>query len=413
MRTSQTHLPSLLSGILFSLSGLFLFGIGLFPGVTALLSLFTGKSIEVQQTIIFIAFGFEAALLFAAAFFSFQKTLQKPSADQETIVSVTRWQIVILVLIAGASILIGNQVSGIGTVNWLVLPILTLPAVVLPLVVILMLGTQQLPLGTRWQSWSVLGLGMTLTPFVLLILEAVVAIILFFVIIAYVATQPELVFELRGLSRQIMILGPDSEAAFDLLAPLLTRPGVILTALTYMAILVPAIEELFKPLGVWLLAGRLDSTAQGFTLGALSGAGYALIETIGVSTQAGEWASLLFSRIGTGLLHITTSAMMGAAIVLAWRERHYMRLIGTYFLAFLLHGLWNMFAILFTFSSLAELLGQPGRLSTIQPTLIVIMSLLAVGLFAILLVSNRKMRRMVSLPFIEESTPANTVDQSP
>src|SRR6185436_18726994 len=126
---------------------------------------------------------------------------------------------------------------------------------------------------------------------------------------------------LQALSQKIMLLGPQSEAARDLLSPFLTRPGVISVALVYIAILVPALEEIFKPLGVWLLAGKLDSAAQGFTLGALSGAGYALIETIGVTGQQGDWASLLFTRIGTGLLHITTSALMGAAIVLAWRER--------------------------------------------------------------------------------------------
>jgi RsiW-degrading membrane proteinase PrsW (M82 family) len=145
------------------------------------------------------------------------------------------------------------------------------------------------------------------------------------------------------------------------------------------------------------LAGKLKSPAQGFTLGALSGAGYALIETIGVSSQTVEWASLLFSRIGTGLLHITTSALMGAAIVLAWRERRYLRLIGTYFLALTLHGLWNTFAILFSFSSLAELLGQSGRLITLQPVMITGMSILAIGLVTILLLSNRKMRNTAQL----------------
>jgi hypothetical protein len=279
--------------------------------------------------------------------------------------------------------------------------------------VILALGSWRLPLGTRWQSWSVLGLGMTLAPFLLLILETLVAIILFVGIAAFIVAQPELIFELQALSRQIMILGPESEEALDLLAPLLTKPGVIVTALIYIAVLVPAIEELLKPLGVWLLAGRLDSAAQGFTLGALSGAGYGLVETIGVSGQGVEWASLLFSRIGTGLLHITTSALMGAAIVIAWRERHYLRLIGTYFLAVLLHGLWNMLATLFTFSTLAELIDQPGRLSTLQPLLITVMSLLAVILFAILLLFNRRMRKTVPTLPSESTLPADPLNQIP
>lgn len=395
MKPSQTHLPSLLGSVLFFLSALLLSGIGLLMGFTALFSFFTGEGIKVEQTIIFITLGFEGIVLFIAAFFAFQKTLQKPSADQEISFSFSRWQILIFVITALAAILIGYQISGDKAIDWFFLPILTLPAIVLPLLAILTLGVQKLPFGTRWQSWNVLGLGMTLVPFVLFILEVVILIMVFVIVIAYIIAQPELAFELQTLSQQIMLLGPQSEAARDLLSPFLTRPGVIIIALLFIAILVPALEEIFKPLGVWLLAGKLESPAQGFTLGALSGAGYALIETIGVSSQTVEWASLLFSRIGTGLLHITTSALMGAAIVLAWRERRYLRLIGTYVLALTLHGLWNTFAMLFTFSSLAELLGQSGRLIALQPIMITGMSILAIGLFAILVLSNRKMRNTV------------------
>ena len=254
---------------------------------------------------------------------------------------------------------------------------------------------------------------MTLAPLLLLILEILIAVVLFFGGVAYVVAQPELIFELQALSQQIMILGPESQEALDLLAPLLTRPGVMVVALIYIAVLVPAIEELLKPLGVWLLAGRLDSAAQGFTLGALSGAAYGLIETIGVSGQAGDWATLLFTRIGTGLLHITTSALMGAAILTAWRERRYLYLVGTYFLAVLLHGLWNTCATLFSFSTLAELSNQPGRLSTIQPVIVTVMSLLAVILFVTLVFSNRRMQKAVQPSVAESPVSTRPIDPIP
>jgi RsiW-degrading membrane proteinase PrsW (M82 family) len=182
-------------------------------------------------------------------------------------------------------------------------------------------------------------------------------------------------------------------------------------ALIYIAVLVPAIEEIFKPIGVWLFAGKLEP-AQGLTLGALSGAGYALIETIGVTSQTSEWASLLFSRIGTGLLHITTSALMGGAIVLAWRERRYLRLLGSYFLAVLLHGLWNSLAIIFTFSTLAELFEQPGSLGTIQLAMIIAMAILSVVLFMILLISNHGMRKTVTSPSTEPTLPGDNIEIS-
>jgi PrsW family intramembrane metalloprotease len=381
-------------------------------GFSALLSLARGKGVELQSTILFVAFGFEAILLVLAAFFSFQKTLEKPAADRETSFTLSPWQMILIVIAASLSILLGSWVDGIKTINWLVLPILTIPAIVLPLGVLFALGTRNLPLTTRWQAWSVLGLGMTLIPFLLLILEIAIAILLFFGVIVYIIGQPELAYRLQGISQQILVLGPQSEAARDLLAPLLTKPGVIITALLYTALFVPAVEELFKPLGVWLLARKLDSPAQGFALGALSGASYALIETIGVSGQGGEWATLLFTRIGTGLLHITTSALMGAAIVFALRERRYLRLLGTYLLAITLHGFWNTSAMLYTFSTLAKTLGQTDRLSTIQPITIIALSLLAVGLFAILLSSNHQMKKTIPPPLIEPVIPSSDTNES-
>ena len=282
----------------------------------------------------------------------------------------------------------------------------------LPLVVLLALGTKKLPFGTRWQTWDILGLAMTLSPLILFTLEILVAIVILAIVVAYVMTQPELASRLQALSRQIMALGPNSKATFDLLSPFLTQPGVIVISLIYIAVLVPAIEELFKPLGVWLFAGKLQSQAQGFALGALSGASYALIETIGVSGQATDWASVLLSRVGTGLLHITTSALMGAAIVLAWRERRYARLIATYFLAILLHGLWNATATLFTFSSLAEQLNRGGFLSTLQPALAIMMVILAIGLFMILVLVNRKMQKTIPPPPAQTIPPNENADAS-
>lgn len=395
MKTAANHIPSLLSALLFILGGLLLLGSAFVMGMTALVALVTEGNVRPEQPIFLIAFGFEATLLFGAAFFALQKYLRKPAADREVSLSLPAWQIFLLFVIATLLLLIGYLIADIRIIDWLFLPLLTIPAIVLPLVGLLALAAGRLRLGPRWQTWTILGLAMTLGPLLLLALEILLAIFLFAGAVAYIMTQPELVAELQALSEQIMILGPqsDPEEAIELLSPLLTRPAVMGTALLYIAILVPAVEEIFKPIGVWLFAGRIDSRAQGFALGALSGAGYALIETIGVSgQQTAEWASLLSSRIGTGLLHITTSALVGAAIVLAWRERRYIRLIGTYLLAVFLHGLWNALATLFTFSTLAEFLDEPGTLAEWQSPVILAMSILAVVLFVILLASNRTLR---------------------
>jgi hypothetical protein len=392
MKTSSTHLPSLLGGILFALSGLFLLGTGALAGLTSLLNLLQGEAIQAPGMILLAMLSFEALLLFGAAFFMFQKQAQNPLADQASSLSLPSWYWIVAVLTAGAALLLGHLVAENASVNWLILPVLTLPAIVLPLGLALVFAVQTLPLGARWETWAVLGLSMTLVPLLLVGLEVFAAIVLLIMSIAYVVSQPELAAELEGLAEYLQIIGPDPEAALEVLAPILVQPGVVVIVMLYMAVFVPAVEEIFKPLGVWLFAGKLNSIAQGFALGALSGAGYALIETVGASAQTTEWAALLLGRIGTALLHITTSALMGAAIVSAWRERRFLRLLGIYVLATLLHGLWNALAVLFSFSTLAELGELPGRLGTAQPVAIAGMSLLALGFLSILVVMNRRLR---------------------
>lgn len=67
-------------------------------------------------------------------------------------------------------------------------------------------------------------------------------------------------------------------------------------------------------------------------------------------------------------------------------------------------------AVLFSFSTLAETLEQAGRLSTIQPAVIVAMSLLASGLFTILVLSNRKRRETLAPPPIPMVVPNESTD---
>ena len=379
-------------------------------GVTALASMLTGESVQANQTIFFLAFGFEGIILLIAAFVSFQKFLNKPEVEQKFRFSISKTQIALCVIITGITIIIGRQISGIESINWILLPLLTLPAVALPIWLLLGLSARELPFGSRWQTWNVLGLGMTLGPLILITLEAAVLIIGFIGVVLYIFTQPELSLEIEKLANEIVLLGPNSEKAIDLVAPYLTRPSAIFSALLYFALIIPAIEEIFKPIGVWLFAGKLESRAQGFALGALSGAGFALAETFGVSGQTSEWAILLLTRIGTGILHITTSAVMGAAIVLAWRERRYLQLIGSYMFVVALHGLWNALAITFTFSALMELLQQQGPLRALQIPISIGMGILAVALFTILIAYSRKLRTSILPVATDEpiSVEANT-----
>ena len=402
MKPSPNHLPSLLSSMLFILAAVIFLGVALIIGVSAFLPLFTGENVQAQQTIILAVSVFEALILLLAAFISMQRYHQQPFAEREASFSITAWQLAVSLLVAAIVIFIGYEIGKNNSLNWFLLPALTLPAVALPIFIVLGLGIRGIPLGARWQSWSIFGVAMTLAPFLLTVLEGIALVVVVIFVAAFLASQPNFLPEMEQLSRQITLMGPDPEALRNLLLPYITKPAVLTVALFYFSFLIPLMEELLKPLGVWLYARNLASPAQGFALGALSGSAYALIETLGVSAQSEEWASLLLSRIGTGILHITTTAIMGAAIFYAIHERRYLRLLGMYLLSVSLHGLWNALAILYSFSTITETRGAQTPFSTFRIPLITSMTILA-GIFLIILIlSNRRMRASLPRPILEE-----------
>lgn len=396
MNSSKSHIPSLLSALLFILGALTFFSVALFVGVTSLGMVLAGEDLGAQQTIIMTVSAFQALILTGAAFVSIQRFRQHSFAEQDSSFSVTAWQIVLSLIVTSGALIAGYWIVQSEIANWLFLPILTLPAVVLPLFILLGLGIRGIPLGTRWQSWNTFGLAMTLVPFILVFLELFALLIILVIVMVVLLSQPGFETTILQLSVQLETLDPQSKAAQDMIAPYLMEPGVIVVSLLYFAMIVPVLEELLKPLGVWFFARKLTSPAQGFALGALSGAAYGLIETLGVSAQTADWSTLLLSRIGTGALHITTSALMGEAIVYAVRERRYLRLLGTYALSVSLHGLWNTLAILFAFATISEYFELEHPLRELQIPLNIGMAILTVILLLILVSTNQRMKSRFS-----------------
>jgi len=410
MKTSRTQYASLFGFLAFAIVALLLFAVGLILGLSALFVYVTGSSVDAQATTYSVTIFFLGTLIGIVAVISILRFLNKPFADKPVSTAFGGWKIATGLIGAGLALLIGSLVQGNSSINWLVLPLLTIPAVLFPIWTLAGLGARDLVFGSRWRTWSVLGISLTVTPFILFMLETFVVIVIFVIVVIYAVSNPDVAAEFEKLSSQFLFMNLESEAgieqALQLMAPYLMKPGVIMTGVFFFSILVPLMEELIKPLAVWLLAGRLDSAAQGFSLGALCGAGFAIWETFNVSGQTSEWSSLLFTRIGTGLLHITTSALMGGAIYMAIRKRRYLRLLGTYLLAVLLHGLWNASAVAMSFSALLVAYNQ---LEQYQPFLWVSLAgliSLAGVMLALLISSNRKFQKMLPVePSREASIP--------
>jgi len=240
---------------------------------------------------------------------------------------------------------------------------------------------------------------LTVGPLVMIVIELVV---LFTIIISgaiYVATtQPALMSELEMLTN-MMTQGASEEALLAMLTPYLTNTTLIAIGISYIALLVPLIEELLKPLAVWLFARQIESPAQGFALGVLSGAAFALVESLNAGADGStSWAIVVSVRTGTSVLHMMTSGLVGWGIASAFKEKRVGRLIAAYISAVLIHGIWNAAAAGTGLTALGESLGKPEWLFNFAPALVCGLLVLGIGVTAMLVASNRKLRKQLEMP---------------
>jgi len=385
---------SVLVVLILSAASLLLAALGV--GVNSLIVLFTEEGDAAAQMVTAFSFGFEGAALLLAAWFVLQKSLGREQADALIRFPFAGWQVAAVIALALASIGIGAAVAltEVTWLAWLILPVLTLIVIVPPIWILFGIGAREIELGSRWRVFGIFGLSMTLAPLVMIMLEAVllaVGIILGAVFV--VVTQPELMQELMRLVALLKV-ETDEDAILELIAPYLSNPLLIVAAVGYVAVLVPLVEELFKPLAVWLFAWKLESPAQGLALGMLSGAAFALVESLNAGgAETASWAVIVSVRAGTSLLHIAASGLVGWGIASAFRERRILRLVAAYSSAVLIHGIWNACAVGVGLSALGEFIGKPEWLSTVMPAMVGGMFTLAVGMFFALMKFNQKVRK--------------------
>ncbi len=281
-------------------------------------------------------------------------------------------------------------------IAWLVIPFLHVLAVVLPVLFLINIILRGLPSGSPQRRSGVFGVGLILGPFLILLAESAVLVGVVILVSIYLATQPGLLLELQESLGQLAVNQGNPEELIRLLTPYLANPFVVFGTLTFVAVFVPLIEELFKPIGVWFLAGRQITPAAGFAAGALSGAGYAIFESLALNGGGEDWLIVAVVRIGTAVVHIGTTAFSGWALALAWKKGRYLVLVLTYLGVVLVHGLWNGMTLM---AFLNEAVATQGVnldwsalpvLGVMGPVVLV---LLTVGGFAVLVGMNRALRR--------------------
>jgi len=393
---TKRHLPSLLSLIVLVISLLLLVGLSALLTLASFIYLFKPAGNDPASTMISAAaFGFMAVVLGVCAWFVLKKVRGQAQADLPFNLQFRKWLWILIPVVAFVSLLFGGLISiaELPWLSWLFLPALTLFVIALPIWLFLGAASNGIESGPRWRFFSVLGLSMTLSPFIMVVLELVaLAVIIIAGAFYVVATNPQIALEIQSLNIA-MDSAANQEAVMRLLAPYLSNPFLIAVGIGYIALLVPMIEELLKPLAVWLFAKQIDTPAQGFALGALSGAGFALMESLNASADGSmSWAFVVGARTGTSVLHITTSALVGWGIASAFKQKRARRFFAPYAAAVLIHGLWNACAAGAGLTANGQFFGKPEWLFNLTPALLCGLLVMGIGVIALLIASNRKLR---------------------
>jgi len=417
MQIRSHHLPSLLLAVFSGLGILSTFSGGMFmllSGVLALArpALFPNSAASPGNDILLASGLFLCGtLLIPSGYYSLRRLtlelrgLEGKPIQPASIRPIRFWQVIVILALWAVAILLGGWLGNTFKVSWLVTPLFYMLAIVLPVLTLLWIGLGGLPLGSHQRVWGTFGIGLLAGPGLATIAEFMIYLGLAVLGIVFLLAHPEWTGTFTRIQAQVST-ARDLDTVLTILAPYLMNPFLILLAFVVMSGLVPLIEELLKPVAVWLLAGRLRTPVEGFALGALSGAGFALVEGLVAGSSAGEgWVALVVARTGGSLMHILATGLMGWGIASAWQERRILRLVGSYMLSVSIHGLWNGITVTIVFGALRVFLAGSGSdaLGVFLGTagMVVLAILFMLTLISLVLI-NRKLR---PVPLVLVPTP--------
>jgi hypothetical protein len=292
-------------------------------------------------------------------------------------------------------LLLGNWISNQPGVIWLLLPPIQLLLVAIPLIFLVEIGRRKLVPYKSGRDWGVFSFGVVITHPVVLAVEIVIMIFVGLVAFLWIISQPQIMNTINQMLEQLMNAQVDPGAIEQMLLPYLARPDVLFIILAVAAGLIPLAEETLKTLPLWLMLGQKFVPAEGFVVGLLAGATFALLESLSVLSTAvgGAWAGSIVGRLGTGILHTTTGGLMGLGLSIAWNNKKYLQL-GLIFLgAVTLHGVWNFFGLLMGLAASLQPGSLLGSLGNLAPY---ILGFLALVLLTIVVSSNRLLRLRAS-----------------
>lgn len=260
------------------------------------------------------------------------------------------------------------------------LPFLQIPAVIVPVYWLLQFATRKIYPRPAQRHWIIFGLNLTIQPILAVTFEVIILIgLIALVLIGMAILNPDMITTTMNAFEQIDELPMMSVEEMDqFISTWLQRPLVLFILQFFVSFLVPLLEEIIKPILVLRWWKRPLTPTDGFWLGLIGGAAFSIYETFGNIANmmmVNDWYFLLLARIGTSLLHMGTTALMGWALMATFKDRKWLRVLGIYSACVILHGGWNFFAII---QGLADFpMQSPPAMFDLAPIAVPIMFLVA------------------------------------
>ncbi len=301
--------------------------------------------------------------------------------------------------------LIGWWVNRFPAVNWLLMPLLNMFALALPASWLLWVGIRGFEPRSAKRKWSALGLGLTIGPWMIFVLEILGMVLILFGGIMFLAATPA-GQEILNLLQTSGVTGgiPDEE-----IARLLQNPLVIGVLLAFISGIVPVVEEVLKPVAVWVLWGRDLTLQDGWALGLLSGGGFALLENFGNVSVGEGWTFVALARAGATALHMFNTGLIGYTFVLARQKKRILPPIIALVFAILVHAAWNAVTVFATVESL-----RSAADTAAWPTVFILMMVgMSISLMTGIFLINRRLTRSAEEAGIFDEATNLPADSSP
>jgi hypothetical protein len=309
------------------------------------------------------------------------------------------WQAVLLLLLWAGSAWLAQGLIGNEIFKWFTPPLYLL-AIGTPVYFLFRLTAGGLDAGSRQRLWGIPAASIALGTTLSILAEGTLVLIGLVGGVVYLGLHPEQLTFFKQIASQLTDAS-SIDSVMSKVEPLLNNPIIFLLALSFFSGFTPIIEETAKSIAPWTVFDHLASPAQGFVIGALSGAGFGLVESLLASaTPDSSWALTLMIRGGSTMMHILTASFTGWGIASYHANKSLGRLIGAYASAIFLHGLWNAAVIMIVYGGLqmSSIGGSPNALGVIL--LIFGISVLALMCLAIPLtlgLINRRLRKNSAL----------------